>query len=89
MSDRAGTAYRNPTGSHPVFGMVRVSQHTFVPSPPAGTEPLERGSARPPPGRGDAAANRQDHRPALGVAKQPAWRHLIRAAIRFRNVLLL
>jgi Clp amino terminal domain, pathogenicity island component len=41
VSDRAGTAYTNRTSTHPSFGMVRVHQHTFVPSPPAGTELLE------------------------------------------------
>jgi ClpA/ClpB-like protein len=41
VSDRAGTEYTNRTSSHPGFGMVRVHQRTFVPSPPAGTELLE------------------------------------------------
>ena len=41
LSDRAGTEYVNRTSSHPSFGMVRIHQHTFVPSPPAGTELLE------------------------------------------------
>jgi hypothetical protein len=41
VSDRAGTTYTNRTSTHPSFGMVRVTQHTFVPSPPAGTELLE------------------------------------------------
>ncbi|HEU4400240.1 MAG TPA: Clp protease N-terminal domain-containing protein [Actinomycetota bacterium] len=41
VSDRAGTAYTSPTSSSPSFGMVRVTQRTFVPSPPAGTEFLE------------------------------------------------
>jgi hypothetical protein len=40
-SDRAGTAYSSPTSSSPSYGMVRVTQRTFVPSPPAGTEFLE------------------------------------------------
>jgi hypothetical protein len=41
VSDRAGTEYTNRTSSHPAFGMVRIHQRTFVPSPPAGTEQLE------------------------------------------------
>jgi ATP-dependent Clp protease ATP-binding subunit ClpC len=41
VSDRAGTTYTNWTSTHPAFGMVRVHQRTFVPSPPAGTELLE------------------------------------------------
>jgi hypothetical protein len=41
VSDRAGTEYVNWTSSHPGFGMVRIHQRTFVPSPPAGTELLE------------------------------------------------
>jgi Clp amino terminal domain, pathogenicity island component len=41
VSDRAGTEYTNPTSSHPAFGMVRIHQRTFVPSPPGGTDRLE------------------------------------------------
>jgi Clp amino terminal domain, pathogenicity island component len=41
VSDRAGTEYINWTSTHPGFGMVRIHQRTFVPSPPAGTELLE------------------------------------------------
>jgi Clp amino terminal domain, pathogenicity island component len=41
VSDRAGTEYVNWHSSVPSFGMVRVYQRTFVPSPPAGTEQLE------------------------------------------------
>jgi ClpA/ClpB-like protein len=41
VSDRAGTEYINWVSSSPAFGMVRTSQHTFVPSPPPGTEVLE------------------------------------------------
>ena len=41
VSDRAGTEYTNRTSSHPAFGMVRIHQRTFVPSPPPGTERLE------------------------------------------------
>jgi hypothetical protein len=41
VSDRAGTTYTNRTSIHPSFGMVRVHQRTYVPSPPAGTELLE------------------------------------------------
>jgi hypothetical protein len=41
LSDRAGTEYVNWTSSHPSFGMVRIHQRTFVPSPPAGIELLE------------------------------------------------
>src|SRR6266508_2855190 len=37
---------------------------------------------------GGAAADRQHRRSAVGVAKRAAWRRLIRAAIRFGNVLL-
>jgi hypothetical protein len=41
LSDRAGTEYVNWISSHPSFGMVRIHQRTFVPSPPADTELLE------------------------------------------------
>jgi Clp amino terminal domain, pathogenicity island component len=41
VSDRAGTEYVNWTSTHPSFGMVRIHQRTFVPSPPPGTERLE------------------------------------------------
>ena len=41
VSDRAGTEYVNRTSTHPSFGMVRIHQRTFVPSPPPGTERLE------------------------------------------------
>jgi hypothetical protein len=41
LSDRAGTTYTARTGSYPSYGMVRVNQRTFVPSPPAATELLE------------------------------------------------
>jgi hypothetical protein len=41
VSDRAGTEYVNRTSTHPSFGMVRIHQRTFVPSPPPGTEQLE------------------------------------------------
>jgi hypothetical protein len=41
VSDRAGTAYTSPTSSSPSYGMVRVHQRTFVPSPPPGTDLLE------------------------------------------------
>lgn len=41
VSDRAGTEYVNRTSTYPNFGMVRIHQRTFVPSPPAGTELLE------------------------------------------------
>jgi len=41
VSDRAGTEYVNRTSTHPGFGMVRIHQRTFVPSPPPGTERLE------------------------------------------------
>jgi Clp amino terminal domain, pathogenicity island component len=41
VSDGAGTEYVNWHSSVPSFGMVRVYQRTFVPSPPAGTEQLE------------------------------------------------
>jgi hypothetical protein len=46
-SDRVGTTYTNRTSSHPSFGMVRVHQRTFVPSPPAGTELLELRFSQP------------------------------------------
>ena len=51
VSDRAGTEYVNRTSSHPSFGMVRIHQRTFVPSPPAGTELLELRFSAPPPGQ--------------------------------------
>jgi hypothetical protein len=41
VSDRAGTAYTSPYSSSPNYGMVRVTQRTFVPAPPAGTDLLE------------------------------------------------
>jgi hypothetical protein len=41
VADQAGTAYTSPTSSSPNYGMVRVTQRTFVPSPPAGTDLLE------------------------------------------------
>ena len=41
VSDRAGTAYTSRHRSSPNYGMVRVTQRVFVPSPPAGTEQLE------------------------------------------------
>ena len=53
-SDRAGTAYTNPTSSHPGFGIVRIHQRTFVPSPPAGTELLELRFSQPNTMPGDA-----------------------------------
>jgi hypothetical protein len=47
VSDRAGTEYVNWTSSVPSFGMVRIHQRTFAPSPPAGTELLELGFSQP------------------------------------------
>jgi hypothetical protein len=47
VSDRAGTQYRNPTSTSPSFGMVRIHQRTFVPSPPSGTELLELRFSQP------------------------------------------
>jgi hypothetical protein len=47
VSDRAGTEYVNWTSTHPSFGMVRIHQRTFVPSPPAGTERLELRFSQP------------------------------------------
>jgi hypothetical protein len=47
VSDWAGTEYVNRTSSHPGFGMVRIHQRTFVPSPPAGTELLELRFSQP------------------------------------------
>ena len=47
VSDRAGTGYVNRTSTHPSFGMVRIHQRTFVPSPPAGTELLELRFSQP------------------------------------------
>jgi len=41
VSDRAGAEYVSWTSTLPSFGMVRIHQRTFVPSPPAGTELLE------------------------------------------------
>jgi Clp amino terminal domain, pathogenicity island component len=54
VSDRAGTEYRNWHTSLPNYGMVRTSQHTFVPAPPPGTEVLELRFLPPPaaPGEG-------------------------------------
>jgi Clp amino terminal domain, pathogenicity island component len=58
VSDAAGTAYRHPVGTCQAYGMVRVTEQTFVPAPPPGTEALElrflapfRGprEAQPPP----------------------------------------
>jgi hypothetical protein len=54
VSDRAGTEYTNWTSSHPAFGMVRIHQHTFVPSPPVGTELLELRFGGPGTVRGEA-----------------------------------
>jgi hypothetical protein len=54
VSDRAGTEYTNWVSSHPAFGMVRIHQHTFVPSPPAGTELLELRFGAPGTARGEA-----------------------------------
>jgi hypothetical protein len=47
VADRAGTTYTNRTSTHPSFGMVRIHQRTFVPSPPAGTELLELRFSQP------------------------------------------
>jgi Clp amino terminal domain, pathogenicity island component len=47
VSDRAGTEYVNRTSAHPNFGMVRIHQRTFVPSPPADTELLELRFSQP------------------------------------------
>lgn len=41
VSDGAGTAYTSPYSSSPTYGMVRVHQRVFVPSPPLGIELLE------------------------------------------------
>ncbi len=54
VSDRAGTEYVNWTSSHPGFGMVRVNQRTFVPSPPVGTELLELRFSQPDTMPGEA-----------------------------------
>jgi hypothetical protein len=54
VSDRAGTTYTNRTSSHPSFGMVRIHQRTFVPSPPAGTELLELRFSQPDTMPGEA-----------------------------------
>jgi hypothetical protein len=53
-SDRAGTEYVNRTSSHPAFGMVRIHQRTFVPSPPADTELLELRFSQPDTMPGEA-----------------------------------
>jgi hypothetical protein len=53
-SDRAGTEYVNRTSSHPGFGMVRIHQRTFVPSPSTGTELLELRFSQPDTMPGDA-----------------------------------
>jgi hypothetical protein len=47
VADQAGTTYTNRTSTHPSFGMVRIHQRTFVPSPPAGTELLELRFSQP------------------------------------------
>jgi hypothetical protein len=47
VADPAGTTYTNRTSTHPSFGMVRIHQRTFVPSPPAGTELLELRFSQP------------------------------------------
>jgi hypothetical protein len=47
VSDRAGTVYTNRTSSYPSFGMVRIHQRTFVPSPPTDTELLELRFSQP------------------------------------------
>ena len=47
VADRAGTKYVNRTSTHPSFGMVRIHQRTFVPSPPAGTGLLELRFSQP------------------------------------------
>ena len=47
VADQAGTIYTNRTSTHPSFGMVRIHQRTFVPSPPAGTELLELRFSQP------------------------------------------
>lgn len=61
VSDRAGTAYRSRISTSPAYGMVRVTQRTFTPSPPPRTDVLELWF-RPPsdrplsPGEAEAAA---------------------------------
>ncbi|HEX6678482.1 MAG TPA: hypothetical protein VF486_26120 [Actinomycetes bacterium] len=52
VSDGAGTTYTPRTSSYPAYGMVRVIQRTFTPSPPPGTELLELRFSQPstPPG---------------------------------------
>jgi hypothetical protein len=47
VSDQAGTVYTNRTSSYPSFGMVRIHQRTFVPSPPTDTELLELRFSQP------------------------------------------
>jgi hypothetical protein len=47
VSDQAGTVYTNRTSSYPSFGMVRIHQRTFVPSPPTNTELLELRFSQP------------------------------------------
>ena len=54
VSDPADTTYVNRTSSHPNFGMVRIHQRTFVPSPPAGTELLELRFTQPDTMPGEA-----------------------------------
>jgi hypothetical protein len=41
VSDQAGTAYTSRHSSSPNYGMVRITQHVFVPAPPTGTDQLE------------------------------------------------
>jgi Clp amino terminal domain, pathogenicity island component len=54
VSDRAGTEYVNWRSSVPSFGMVRIHQRTFVPSPPVGTELLELRASQPDAMPGEA-----------------------------------
>src|SRR6266540_3267176 len=54
VSGRAGTAYASPHSSSPNYGMVRVTQCVFVPSPPVGTELLELRFSQPDTMPGEA-----------------------------------
>lgn len=53
LSDGSGTEYRSRISSHPSFGMVRIRQSTFIPSP-AGTALLELRFAQPGTAPGEA-----------------------------------
>jgi hypothetical protein len=75
VADQAGTEYVNRTSTHPSFGMVRIHQRTFVPSPPAGTELLELRFTQPDtmPGQTPSLLI-STRRPAVGLDPRPPRR---------------